>query len=223
MRTLAAVALALLALEASAQQWTVQAAAFQDYRQATALVAELSALGLDAYTEFVMQDGRQYARVRAGCFSTRDAADSSAGDIRGRITAEAVAQPLTTGATPRACIDWVPGFLKPAVWQIVRRATDIVFRVEFGGQVGYLLHDGSGWQFGHALPNATRGSRSEPAGFREVSVGGAALTQARLADGSWVYACGGRLLWQQGRTAVVERADSVIACVVDESGHRGGD
>jgi hypothetical protein len=221
-RRVAAILLGLALSAAWGQSWTVQTAAFQDYRQASAQVAELAALGFDAYSEFVMQDGRQYARVRVGCFNTRDAAVSFAADIHGRLTSEAVAQPLTSGASPRACVHWDAGFLKPAHWEVVRQGADIVFRVELGGHIGYLRHDGVGWRFGHELPAEPGAAAREAARFRGARAAGAELIQARLADGSWVHACTGRLLWQRGRVAVVERSDSVIACVVDETGQSGG-
>jgi hypothetical protein len=220
-RTMAAILLGLVLSVAWGQNWTVQTAAFQDYRQASAQVAELSDLGFDAYSEFVMQDGRQYARVRVGCFGSRDAAVSFAADMHGRLTGEAVAQPLTPGASPRACSHWEPGFIKPARWDVVRQGSDIVFRVELAGHVGYLRHDGATWSFGHSLPAGPSTAPGGAARFRAARTAGAELVQARLADGSWVHACGGRLLWQRGRVAVVERSDSVIACVVDETGRSG--
>jgi hypothetical protein len=221
-RRMAAILLGLALGVAWGQSWTIQTAAFQDYRQARAQVDELNDLGFDAYSEFVMQDGRQFARVRLGCFTTREAAVSFAADLRDRLTGEAVAQPLTPGATPRACVRWDPGFVKPAVWRVVRQGSDIVFRVELGGHVGYLRHDGTSWSFGHSLPAGPSSAAGEAARFRAARTAGADLVQARLADGSWAHACSGRLLWQLGGAAVVERPDSVIACVVDETVQSGG-
>jgi hypothetical protein len=202
---------------ASAEQWTVQTAAFQDHRQATRQIEELRALGFDAYTEFVMQEGRQYSRVRIGCFASRDAAVSFARDLRGRVTADAAAQPLGPAARPLACVEWEPGFVKPGAWRLVRAGSDVVFRVEVAGQVGFLQHDGSGWMLLHDLPSppAADPSRQEER-FRQVSIGGLSLAQARLPDGSRINACGGKLLWQRGEAAIVERASTVIACVVDD-------
>ena len=62
----------------SAQTWAVQVVALRDFREAQAAVTELRVLEFDAYTEFVMQDGQQYVRVRVGCFTTREAAEAVA-------------------------------------------------------------------------------------------------------------------------------------------------
>ncbi|MEX2542627.1 MAG: hypothetical protein WD314_12500, partial [Trueperaceae bacterium] len=174
-------------------------------------------LGFDAYPEFAMHEGEQYARVRIGCFTTRDAAVSFARDLRGRVTADAVAQPLGSRSAPRACLEWDPGFVKPAQWHTVRRGSDIVFRVERGGQVGYVQHDGERWLFDHSLAAEPAPAAAGGARFRQVDVAGVALVQVGLADGTALNVCGGRLLWQHGLVAVVERASTVIACVVNET------
>lgn len=197
-------------------RWTVQTAAFQDYRQARSQIAQLVELGFDAYSEFVMHEGQQFTRVRIGCFGDRAAAEALALGLKGNVTAEAAAQPLDDGSADRACVNWDPGFLKPPEWRIERQGEDMVFRVELGGQVGYLRHDGRGWEFGHTLPPQRA---TPPAGeprFSELQLAGLTLVQAHLQGGHRVNACLGKLLWQRGLTAVVESSDSVIACEVDE-------
>lgn len=197
-------------------RWTVQTAAFQDYRQASSQIAQLVDLGFDAYGEFVMREGRQFTRVRIGCFTDRAAAEAVALELKGNVTAEAAAQPLSERVSYKACVEWDPGFLKPQEWRTLRQGEDIVFRVELGGQVGYLQHDGSGWEFGRTLPPQRAAAPAGAPRFREVRIGGLTLVQARLEGGGTINACPGELLWQRGLTAVVERSDSVIACVVDE-------
>lgn len=199
-----------------ANGWTVQTAAFQDYRQATSQAAELLALGFDAYLEFVMQDGKQYTRVRIGCYRERASAEAVAKELAGRITVEAAAQPLTENARTRACVTWDTGFLKPQRWELTRRGADVVFRVEVGGHVGYLSHDGQAWRLDHRMP--PRLTVTAPTGleFREEQLGGLTLVQAILGDGSALNVCSGRLLWHSGNSAVVERTNSVIACLVEE-------
>lgn len=215
MKTVATAILLLLLGFGAAENWTVQTAAFQDYRQASEQVAELQSLGFDAYSEFAMQGGRQYARVRIGCFATRDAAVSFAGDIRGRITADAVAQPISALAAGRTCVRFDPGFVKPDRWELLRQGRDLLFRVELGGQVGFLQHDGGGWRFLHERPSPPAAGALTQQRFRQVRIGGLNLAQVQLADGSRLNACGGLLLWQYDWTVVVERASRVIACVVD--------
>lgn len=217
MRRLLTLTLLLAAGTAAAQQWTVQLAAYQDYRQATSQIAELLELGFDAYSEFAMQEGEQYSRVRIGCFETREAAVSFARDLRGRVTADAVAQPIGSLSGPRACVQWDTGFVKPARWRTLRSGTDIVFRVERGGQVGYLQHDGAAWRFDRSLPSEPGTAAPDGARFRQVEAGGVGLVQVRLSDGTPLNVCGGRLLWQHGYIAVVERSSTVIACVVNET------
>jgi hypothetical protein len=180
-------------------------------------VGELRAMGLDAYVEFVTSDGTQYARVRIGCYAGRDAAETLARDIRGRLTAEAVAQPLNQGARVSACVSWEPGFIKPSVWRVEREGADIVFAVEVGGLTGYLQHAGGRWRFSHTIPTPPTVSDTGSRRFREVHSGGLSLVQTTLDDGTTITACAGDLLWQQDRVAVVERASRVIACVVDET------
>lgn len=206
---------------AQADLWTVQTAAYQDYRQASSQIDELLNLGFDAYSEFAMSGGNQYARVRIGCFTTRAAAEAFASDMRGNVTADAVAQPLSVGAAVEKCVEWDVGFLKPQVWDTVRRVPDVLFRVELGGQAGYLQHAGSGWRFAHSPPVPVDPASRDSSRFSEVRFGGINLVQARLDNGEQLNACTGDLLWQSGLTAVVERSDSVIACVVDEFPHGG--
>ncbi|HEX7004684.1 MAG TPA: SPOR domain-containing protein [Trueperaceae bacterium] len=203
--------------QAQAQFWTVQTAAFQDYRQALSQVDQLLDLGFDAYSEFTMSNGQQYSRVRIGCFAGRSAAEAFASDLSGAVTAEAVPQPLSEGASVTACVDWDVGFVKPREWSIERRRPDILFRVEVGGQVGFLRHTGAGWEFTHSSPAPLLAPAEQSVDFVEVEIGGVTLVQARPRGGDPVNACGGQLLWQSGRVAVVERSDSVIACVVDYS------
>ncbi|MEX2535779.1 MAG: SPOR domain-containing protein [Trueperaceae bacterium] len=221
MRDLSAISLFLVLLLfgslAVGQGWTVQTAAFQDFRQASGQVGELRELGFDAYTEFVMEEGQQFSRVRIGCFSSRQAAAAYARVLRGNVTAEAVAQPLSQGADTQACVTTVTGFVKPRLWSVQRTGTDIVFRVELGGQVGFLRHQGVAWQFTHSLPAQREATPAGQARFREVEMGGLTLIQARLSDGSPVNACHGRLLWQRGLTSVVERTNTVVACLVEET------
>lgn len=207
-------------------RWTVQTAAFSDYRQARAQVDELRELGFDAYSEFAMNGGRQYARVRVGCFTTRETAAQFADDLRGFVTAEAVPQPLAPSASPSACVAWEVGFVKPLRWEIERRGEDVVFRVELDGVVGYVRHDGEGWRLSQELPPAAAMASPVAAGDEAGAAAGIEFEQARvlrlerviasLPGDSRLVACAGTLLWQGGNAAIVERSDSVIACMVDD-------
>lgn len=215
-RRLALLLLLLLAGSALADNWTIQTAAFNDYRQAAAQVAELRSLGFDSYAEFSMNRGQQYTRVRIGCFTSRAAAESFSRELTGKVTAEAVPQPLSDGAPTRACVEWDTGFLKPDDWRAVRLEQDAVFRVELDGQVGYVRHDGTAWSFGHQLPQPPAAMATGEQRFRERPVASTVLVRARLAQGGDTNVCVGKLLWQRGLTAVVERPNAVIACTVHE-------
>lgn len=206
---------------AAQELWTVQTAAFGDFRQASSQVAQLVELGFDAYPEFAMNDGRQFTRVRVGCFADRAAADAFARELNGRITAEAAPQPLSDGAGVRACVEWQVGFVKPQAWGLERLGADVVYRVELGGQAGYLRHDGSGWEFGHERQDEIDERTGAPR-WRQVRIGGVEFVQLTLGSGEAVNACAGELVWQAGNVAVVERSDSVIACVVEEATRADG-
>ena len=212
--------LLLSASFAQGSRWTVQTAAFQDYRQASSQVEQLLDLGFDAYTEFAMSGGQQYARVRIGCFEDRAAAEAFAQAMRGSVTADAAAQPLSEGAVPRTCVEWDVGFLKPQVWSIERNRPDILFRVELGDQVGYLRHAGAAWQFTHTAPATSQPPVAGRSTFGSRPIGGVPFLQARLEGNRRINACVGELLWQSGLIAVVERPEAVIACrvkMIDES------
>lgn len=207
---------ALAGVAAAEGPWTVQTVAFQDHRQAVATVEELRRLGFDAYSEFAMNDGKQFSRVRIGCFREKDAADAFARALRGRITQQAVVQPLSAAATPRTCVDSDVGFIKPAAWRLERSdATGVLFRVETLGQVGYVEWAGGRWAVLDAPSGPAGGAAGAPERYHQAFPGGVAMVQAKLAGGA-VHVCNGRLLWQGRGVAVVERTSAVVACAVNE-------
>mgnify|MGYP001285155022 FL=1 len=203
---------ATLAGTASAA-WTVQVAAYQDYRQAQGQVRSLQELGFDAYTEFVTRGGTQFARVRVGCFDSEDSAAAFAADMQGNVTAEAVPQELTPGSGGIACVTWDPGFLKAASYTLVRTGMDVVYELELMGHRGYLQHDGRGWNFGPELPEAPGVT---PRGrFESFNLGARSFVRESPPGQQPVVACSGTLVWQAHGVAVVERNQRVIACVVN--------
>src|SRR5690625_4403092 len=125
----------LLGVAAAQELWTVQTVAYPDYRLAQATEAELRDRGFDAYTEFTMFEGRQYSRVRIGCFSSRDAAEWLAGLLTAGFTDEAVAVPMSEEAQPGYCIRDEVGFIKPADWSVHSQdSQQIIFRVHLAGR-----------------------------------------------------------------------------------------
>ena len=201
---------------AAAQElWTVQTVAFPDYRQAQEAEAELAELGFDVYTEFTMNDGQQYTRVRIGCFESRHAAELTATLLAGRMTREAVVQPLTPGAAVSFCLRADVGFIKPGDWTIQNQdSLQIVFRVSLAGHTGYVRMRDAEWLLLTEIEPATVAPSGPTYRFEQLTVAGVQMVRASI-GGHNLNVCPGTLLWQSGRTAVVERADSVVACVVE--------
>lgn len=206
--------LLLLATHAVAQPqlWTVQTVAYPDYRQAQVTLGELEDLGFDAYTEFTMgPDNRQWVRVRVGCFTTRDGAESFEALLVGHVTAEAVVQPFTEGSTPRFCVHDDIGFVKPSSWSVQSQsAAEIIFRVSLGGHTGYLRNAAGGWRM-LATPEGSGAAAETGLRFDQVTMSGQQVVRVHLPSGPRAV-CRGRIIWQDGNSAVVERQDVVTAC-----------
>lgn len=200
--------------------YTVQTVAFPDHREASETVAELRQLGFDAYTEFTMHEGRQFSRVRIGCFTDRNSADLLARSLRGAITRQAVVQPINPDAAVAFCSRNEVGFVKPVSWAVQWQADEqIMFRVELGGHTGYVhLVDGR-WQLLHEPLAAPANSRPGSGPHQQVERHGVPLV-IRNFGGAELVVCSGRLLWQDAKTAIVERVNTVIACSVEENYQR---
>lgn len=212
-----ALALLLLALcgVASAQddRWSVQVIALRDFREAQLLSAELKQFGLDAYTEFAMQDGLQFVRVRIGCYAGRDAAEAVALIIRGRLTAEAEPVELTPGAQVRACSEQVVGFLDDYSWRYLGSGDGMpTFAVTVAGMAAKLVHDGTHWsvvQDGDAAPAPA--TAAQAARFAQRRYSGVLLV-AQLRQSDELMVCPGSLIATVGEWALVDRGDAVVAC-----------
>ena len=209
--------LLLLAVAAAAAQdrWTIQTVAFPDFRLAQAESDRLASLGLDVYTEFTMHEGNQYTRIRVGCYESRPAAELMAGVIAGSFTNEAIVQPISEDSSPEFCLRDDIGFIKPIDWSVQSQDTQqIVFRVQLGGQTGFVRMRGGEWRLLTEIEPATAVTSATVLDFEQVAAAGEQLVRARIA-GNHRLICLGRLLWQAGRTAVVERGNAVSACVVE--------
>jgi hypothetical protein len=213
----ALVSLAWSGSVAAQEAWTVQTVAFRDLRDANAEVAILRSLGLPAYTEFTMAAGLQYVRVRVGCYDTRAGAEAWATLLRGAITRDAVAMPVEAVLPDGVpCIATDVGFRKPSAWSLVSTAGDLpTFRVEVGGQLAFLRHDGEAWRLWQAVAPEPAAAPAVPVDL-QVRVGSiAGLPVARsVAAGAL---CPGRLLATAGPVAIVDGGDAVIACRVVEA------
>lgn len=214
----AALTVAVLAGVGHAQgAWSVQTVALRDYREAQGVAAGLRLHGLDAYTEFTMQAGLQYVRVRIGCTFEREVADAWATLLTRSLVAEAVAVPVD-GAPPEgvACVAAEVGFRKPARWALVSAAGDApVFEVVVADHVAYLSFDGLIWRVWQGAPPA-------PVAAPSPRVAAARLDGrdvVRSTSGGLL--CPGRLLASVGDAAVVELGDAIVACrPVDPGGAR---
>lgn len=206
-----------LVVSASAQStttWSVQVVALRDYREAQAAATELRVLEFDVYTEFAMLDGQQYVRVRVGCFTTRDAAESAAAVMRGRITAEAEAVEATDTAPVLGCVHEEIGFLNSYDWELMTRPGEVpVFSVTVAGVPARLTHDGRRWSVLQGRGSGEQATLADPSSARFVQrqVAGAPFATLDSLPGP-VLLCSGRLVASVADVAIVARGDAVVAC-----------
>lgn len=188
--------------------WSVQTVALRDLLEADSRVAALLGFGLPAYTEFTMQDGLQYVRVRIGCFTTREAAEAWADVLRRTLVDEAVAVPIDRGLPAGiGCVVADVGFRKPTRWRLVSLAGEQpMFEVDVGGHVAYLRYDDDHWRMWQGV--APEAAPVVPVRTVAGRLGGYAIV--RLVDGPAL--CPGRLLAATGDVAIVETGDVVLAC-----------
>ncbi|UCH27529.1 MAG: SPOR domain-containing protein [Trueperaceae bacterium] len=206
------VASSLLLGTSAAQPWTIQTVAYRDFRDASTVAESLRTLGFDAYTEFAMFKGKQFTRVRVGCFTSKLAAENMASSLRKGITREAVPLPLTPGADVQACIDLEIGFLKPSVWQLDGIDGEaILFYIEIGGKEAYVRHDGARWEVLQSRPETYRRTISSEVRFQQIYLNDVALVQLSRMQHT-INLCEGSLLWQGSNVVVVEQQGAVVAC-----------
>ncbi len=206
-------ALALASASAQGGAWTVQTVALRDLRQADVVVAQLRNLGFDAYDEFGMNDGKQFVRVRVGCYTDRAAAQAAATALAKHVTEQAVPTELSAGAKPARCIREDIGFLKPAAWKRIEATNGLpTFRVRIADRSADVVFDGSGWrvvQDGAASPVTAAVTGS--AAFVVAHPGGVAWVAEEVPSGTRLL-CPGTLIGHAGESAIVERTGEVVAC-----------
>lgn len=214
-RRLGLVLLALLALSsAGAEQWTVQTIAVRDLREATAISDDLVRRGFDAYTEFSMGSGRQWVRVRVGCFADRTAAAAVANLLRGWATRDAVVTERSEDAPARGCLVRDLGFVAPEAWRQLAPGV-ASFEVEVAGVTGLMRYQGGRWQVLQApASDALPTSRSDERAYRQAEDVPRAFVAKEHAGGE-ILVCPGRLLAEADGAAIVEHDGSVFACRFD--------
>jgi hypothetical protein len=221
-RSLLVLALALLLVSAAAEAddaaahgeeaWTIQTVALRDLSEARAMAADLRGLGFAAYTEFAMHQGRQWVRVRVGCWIGREGADGVVEILRALVTDEAVAVPVTPGA-PVRCVAIDVGFIKPASYLPVHLSGELpTYRIEVADHVAYVRHDGDGWTVlqGEDEPPPVAAPRGD-APYRTGELRGFAVVLV-MDDGEATVFCPGRLVAQVAEVAVVDWANAIVSC-----------
>jgi hypothetical protein len=197
---------------ADSKLWTVQTVALRDLVEAASVVESLGQLGYPAYTEFAMHDGLQYARVRIGCFTTRDGAERMAIHLRGAVTAVAVAQPFSDGAPLLHCNEIEVGFFKSDDWIISHRQDDaIVFEVAVFSHRAFVANLGGAWQLTQAPANPNSSSVETMGPFLQRDVGGKPLVLIEQGNIN-LAVCPGLLIWQSADVAIVDDRDAILSC-----------
>jgi hypothetical protein len=216
--TLALLVVAPLVAPAVAQApigeaWTVQTVALRDYGEAQAVADDLRGLGFAAYTEFAMHQGRQWVRVRVGCWFGREGAEGVAEILRALVTDEAVAVPLTPAA-PVRCVDIEVGFIKPERYLPVHLPGELpTYRIEIADHVAHVRHDGEAWRVlqGEDEPEPVAAPRNGTT-YRTGELRGYAVVLV-IDDGTASVFCPGRLVAQVADVAVVDWANAIVACM----------
>ncbi|MFO7544999.1 MAG: SPOR domain-containing protein [Trueperaceae bacterium] len=203
------------------QDWTVQTVALRDFREANEVVKQLRALGLDAYTEFAMNDGHQFVRVRIGCYASRSGAEAMAAALRGRVTAEATAVELSAGAPVAGCVRVDVGFRKPYEWAEVEVDGVVpAFRVVVAGIPARIVHDGTRWAVLQGDGSVPTVDAALPRGaFETTPLGGVPMVRMGFGATALVL-CPGTLIGQVGQVAIVELGSVVMACSLEVGGAR---
>jgi hypothetical protein len=199
---------------AQAQLWTIQTAAFRDYRDAIAAVDQLKTQGFEAYTEFAMgNDNQQYTRVRIGCFDSKETAELTVQRLLGTYTKEAASVTLTPGSPIPTCLSRSIGFVMPATWYIYITTPEYaVFMVDFQGKQAFLKFDGQNWQIGQNLSElGVNASGSSPTSGYFSEIAASPYPQIIYNNGSPLFITQGRLLWQRYDVAVIAEGDLVVA------------
>ena len=202
----------LASAQAPAPAWTVQTVALRDLRQADTVVAQLKNLGFDAYDEFAMHDGKQFVRVRVGCYASRAAAQAVADALAKHVTEQAVVATLSSRAKVDRCVEEDIGFLTPASWQQVDAAGGLpTFLVKLGGKRADVVYNGTRWVVVQAgSPRPVAAALDGPA-FVTAHPGGVPWVAQEVPSGTRLL-CPGKLVGHAGEAAIVERPGEVVAC-----------
>ena len=201
--------------------YTVQTVALGNYQEALETAASLRDLEFDAYVDFAMFEGRQFARVRVGCFLDRPSAEAQAEFLRGNVTAEAVAVEAETPAPSGVCLRREVGFALPEVWAEHSSSPETVaYRVEVGGEDAYLVFGAAGWEIAQDAAEAERLMLAQREAnptrlasrlrFQALNRQGGPVL-ALESDFGTLRVARAQLLWQASGAAVVLEGAAVVA------------
>lgn len=190
--------------------WSIQTVALRDYRDAQATVADLRAFGLDAYSEFAMNAGVQYVRVRVGCFATRASAEELALRLSDYLVAEAVPVERTADAPSAGCLEEQTGFLKPSTWRQVADGVP-AFEVTMAETTAVVQHTGRSWRIVQGAAELPLFEAPLSPRFRQGSVLDVPVVETSI-GGAWLVVCPGQLLAEVGDAAIVDRGDRIVSC-----------
>ncbi len=216
---------AVLASPAQAQRYTVQTVALGNYQEALDTAQALRDLAYDAYVDFAMFEGRQYARVRVGCFVDQGSAAAMAALLKASVTAEAVVAEASPNAPVGLCLRREMGFALPQGWDVLRSSPSAVaYRVEVMGQRGYMVFGSLGWQLAQSEEEALGSipdagpvlASARPASFQALTREGRPFVAVASPGAAFIIA-NGQLLWQNPTSAVVLEGDAVVAYHLEES------
>lgn len=216
MRSLGFLAILICLSFSYAQSWSVQTVALQNYQEALARQEQLYELGFDAYVDFGMTNGQQFARVRIGCFANRVAAQTYATLLKGRVTADAVPVPLEAGAKTTYCSERSVGFKPSEAWALYKEdAGAVSFWVDVLDKRAYVALNARGWHLAQdetelaklLVPTATTGYHDI---FSETAAFGTSAVILGWGAKDFILSSG-QLLWQSAYSAVVLEADTVVA------------
>lgn len=200
-------------------RWSVQVIALRDFREAESTAQQLRAYGFDAFTEFAMDKGMQFVRVRVGCFVDRQSAETMAAALRGHVTDTAAPVEASVNAPVRGCVTMSVGFLKPFRWiEATEPGRVPAYLVEVAGIEAHVAHTGERWrvlQEGEAVPPVQAGLPS--ARFSQATVAGVPMIRYEDLGGN-VLLCPGKLLHSVGSIAIAEQGDAIVACNLEPIG-----
>jgi hypothetical protein len=137
----------------------------------------------------------------------------------GSYTKEAVAVPMSAGASVPYCVRREIGFITPTTWYTYfTTTTEAVFMVDFQSKQAFLKHDGAAWNMGQSLGEigitAVPASVGTSGYFSEVAA--SPYPQILYRSDITLLISQGKLLWQKANVAVVQENDTIVAYFVDK-------